>query len=42
VGFSSKFEAKTIESQVREYLDSADLRGQITESDRRVKFRFIE
>ncbi len=40
--FSSKFEAKTIESQVREYLDSADLRGQITESDRREKIRFIE
>ncbi len=39
---SAKFDAKAIESQVREYLKSVDLKGQIFASERPEKIRFIE
>ena len=39
---STKFDAKAIESQVREYIKTIDLEKQIFASDEREKIRFIE
>ena len=39
---SAKFNAKEIESQVREYLKSFDLEKEIFSSDKQGKIRFIE
>jgi len=39
---STKFDAKEIESQVKEYIKSIDLEKQIFESDKPEKIRFIE
>ena len=39
---SAKFDAKSIESQIREYTDSIDLEEQIFASDKPEKIRFIE
>ncbi|MDF2427965.1 MAG: isoleucine--tRNA ligase [Nitrosopumilus sp.] len=39
---STKFDAKAIEDQVREYIKSVDLEKQIFASDERKKIRFIE
>ena len=39
---STKFDAKAIESQVKEYIDSFDLEKEIFASDKPEKIRFIE
>ncbi|MBA4718801.1 MAG: isoleucine--tRNA ligase [Nitrosopumilus sp.] len=40
--FSTKFDAKAIESQIKEYIKSIDLETQIFSSDKPEKIRFIE
>ena len=40
--FSSRFDAKKIESEVKRYLKSIDLKGQIFASDKPQRVRFIE